>query len=204
MTQFDDDYPKNNQPLVPTEQTNTSSDIKTSAEIYNHAIPGKEGQYPSEIVELPSRGLVYPTNNPLSIGSIEMKYMTAREEDILTSQNLIQKGVVFDKLLQSLIITNINYNDLLIGDKNALLVAARIMAYGKDYHAQTKCSSCGAVNDIIINLQEFDDKPILDEWLNRDNRYDFELPNSKIKIAFKLLTVADDRKIGRASCRERV
>ena len=90
-------------------------------------------KFPSEMVTLPSKGLLYPEDSPLRKGEIEMKYMTAREEDILTNQNLIQNGTVIDKLLQALIITPINYNDLLVGDKNAIMVAARILAYGKEY-----------------------------------------------------------------------
>ena len=88
---------------------------------------------PTEIVELPSQGLIYPESSPLSSGKIEMKYMTAREEDILTNQNYIQKGTVLDELVKSLIVSNINYDDLCVGDKNAVLVAARILGYGKDY-----------------------------------------------------------------------
>ena len=88
---------------------------------------------PTETVELPSKGILYSEDNPLSSGKIEMKYMTAREEDILTNQNYIRQGVVIDKLLQSLIKSNINYNDLLIGDKNAIMIAARILAYGSSY-----------------------------------------------------------------------
>ena len=88
---------------------------------------------PTEQVDLPSKGLLYPEGHPLSSGVIEMKYMTAKEEDILTNQNYIAKGTVIDKLLQSLIITEVNYDELLIGDKNAIMMAARILSYGKDY-----------------------------------------------------------------------
>ena len=87
-------------------------------------------QFPTEEVTLPSKGLLYPKESPLSKGVIEIKYMTAKEEDILTNQNYIQKGTVIDKLLQSLIVTPIDYNDLLTGDKNAILIAARILGYG--------------------------------------------------------------------------
>ena len=83
-------------------------------------------QFPTEEVTLPSKGLLYPENSPLRSGVINMKYMTAREEDILTNQNYIKNGTVIDKLLQSLITTDIDYNDLLVGDKNAIMVAARI------------------------------------------------------------------------------
>ena len=92
-----------------------------------------EFKLPTEIVELPSKGLIYPESNPLSSGKIEMKYMTAKEEDILSNQSYIEKGVVIDKLLQSLIVSDINYNDLIIGDKNAIMVAARVLGYGKNY-----------------------------------------------------------------------
>ena len=90
--------------------------------------------FPTEVVDLPSKGLVYPETSPLSSGKVEMKYMTAREEDILTNQAYIQKGTVLDKLLESLIVTKgVNVKDLIVGDKNSLFVAARVLGYGKDY-----------------------------------------------------------------------
>ena len=95
-------------------------------------------KFPSEVVTLPSKGLLYSEDSPLRKGEVEMKYMTAREEDILTNQNLIENGTVIDKLLQSLIVTPINYNDLLLGDKNAILIAARILGYGSDYEFKYK------------------------------------------------------------------
>ena len=94
----------------------------------------EERKFPTEIVDLPSKGLLYPQDSPLSSGKIELKYMTAREEDILTSQNLIKKGIVIDKLLEALIVTEgVKTDDLIVGDKNAIMVAARILAYGPDY-----------------------------------------------------------------------
>ena len=90
-------------------------------------------QFPAEEVTLPSKGLLYPEGSSLRKGIIEMKYMTAKEEDILTNQNLIANGTVIDKLIKSLIISKIDYNDLLIGDKNAILIASRILGYGQEY-----------------------------------------------------------------------
>ena len=90
-------------------------------------------KFPTEMVELPSKGLLYPEGHPLSNGKVEMKYMTAKEEDILTNQNYIKQGVVIDKLLQSLLVTKFNFDDLLTGDKNAIMIAARVLGYGKDY-----------------------------------------------------------------------
>ena len=107
----------------------------------------EEQKFPSEIIDLPSKGKVYPSDSPLKDGKLEIKYMTAREEDILTSQNLIKKGVVIDKLLDSLILTKgIKSDDLILGDKNAVMVAARILAYGPEYVCEIKDPNTG--NDI--------------------------------------------------------
>ena len=93
-----------------------------------------EFKFPTEVVDLPSKGHFYVEGHPLAKGKVEVKYMTAKEEDILTSQNLIQQGTVIDVLLQSLIVDKtINVHDLLVGDKNAIMVAARILGYGKEY-----------------------------------------------------------------------
>ena len=94
-----------------------------------------ENKFPTEVIDLPSQGKVYPKDSPLSDGKLELKYMTTREEDILMSENLIKKGMVIDKLLQSLIVTKgVKQEDLVLGDKNAVLVAARILAYGPEYN----------------------------------------------------------------------
>ena len=95
-----------------------------------------EFKLPTETIELPSKGLLYPEGHPSAAGTVEMKYMTAKEEDILTNQNYIKKGVVIDKLLKSLLVTEFDYSDLLAGDKNAIMIAARILSYGKDYPVQ--------------------------------------------------------------------
>ena len=146
--------------------------------------------FPTEEVTLPSKGLLYPKESPLSKGVIEMKYMTAREEDILTNQNLIEKGTVIDKLLQSLIVTPIDYGDLLVGDKNAILIAARILGYGSDYNFDYNGEN------LSVDLTKIDDKP-LDESLIKEgkNEFYFTLPKSKIEISFKFLTHKDEKAI---------
>ena len=150
-----------------------------------------EFKLPTEEVELPSKGLLYPKENPLSSGKIEMKYMTAKEEDILTNQDYIQKGVVIDKLLQSLIVNkDINYNDLLIGDKNAIMVAARILSYGKDYEFIWDGQSQNIDLSIMQN-KEIDEKL----FKSGENNFSFTLPNTENQITFKLLTHGDDKKI---------
>jgi len=147
-------------------------------------------QFPTEEVTLPSKGLLYPKESPLSKGVIEMKYMSAREEDILTNQNYIENGTVIDKLMQSLIVTPIDYNDLLVGDKNAILVAARILGYGKDYNFTYNGE------EIEVDLTQIEDKP-LDESLLKEgkNEFSFTLPTSKTEVNFKFLTHKDEKAI---------
>ena len=149
-----------------------------------------ELKIPTEIVSLPSKGLLYPKESPLSKGEIEMKYMTAKEEDILTNANFIRQGTVIDKLLQALIVTPIDYNELLIGDKNAILVAARVLGYGKDY------SFTYDNKEVSIDLSTLEDKTV-DESLftHGSNEFIFTLPHSGNNITFKLLTHGDEQKI---------
>jgi len=151
-----------------------------------------EFKLPTEVVELPSKGLVYPKDNPLSSGQIEMKYMTAKEEDILTNQSYIQKGTVVDKLLQSLIVSKINYDDLIVGDKNAILIAARVLGYGKDYSFEYKGTKT------TIDLSTLEHKQInLELFTEGTNSFNFELPATGTKITFKLLTGKDEKAIDR-------
>ena len=147
---------------------------------------------PTEQVELPSKGLLYPKDSPLASGTIEMKYMTAKEEDILTNQNYIQKGIVVDKLLESLIVTKVNYKDLLIGDKDALLIASRILGYGKDYNFTY------AGEDINVDLTTLKNKE-LDSTLIKDgkNEFTFDLPHTDNIITFRLLTQKNEKEIQR-------
>jgi hypothetical protein len=153
----------------------------------------------AETVELPSKGWFYPTGHPLSTGMIELKHLTAAHEDILTSRNLIQKGIVIDKLLEALIATpGVKYADLLIGDKNALMVAARIIGYGKDYGVSVNCPSCNKTNEEEIDLEQINEKPLdLDKFEKGKNEFLFELPISGDTITFKLFTQKDDDQVTR-------
>ena len=148
---------------------------------------------PTESVELPSKGLIYPEDSPLSSGKLEMKYMTAKEEDLLTNQNYIRNGTVIDRLMKALIVDKkINYNDLLIGDKNAVMFAARVLSYGKDYQF---------IYDGIeqtVDLSKLELK-YLDEELvkERANEFVFQLPHTDNVVTFKLLTHGDEINIDR-------
>jgi len=147
-------------------------------------------KFPTEQVDLPSKGLIYPKDHPLSSGKIEMKYMTAREEDILTNQSFIQKGTVLDKLLEALIVDKkIKLDDLILGDKNAILVAARILGYGKDYDFMY------ANETHTVDLSQLDNKELKENLFKNGNQFDFQFPHSKINITFQLLTGYTEKKI---------
>jgi hypothetical protein len=150
---------------------------------------------PTENVELPSKGLLYPTENPLSSGIIEMKYMTAKEEDILSNQNYVRQGVVFDKLFQSMIVSKINYDDLTVGDKNAILIAARILGYGKDFKAKVIHPITGEEETVNIDLAEVKNKKVDYSLFKNNNEFTFMLPKSKNEITFKILTHRDEKQI---------
>ena len=148
---------------------------------------------PTETVELPSKGLLYPKDSPLASGKIEMKYMTAKEEDILTNQNYIRNGTVIDRLLKSLIITEgVDYNSLLVGDKNAIMFAARVLSYGKDYSF-----IYGGENqtvDLSTLELKFLDPKLVEEG---KNEFKFDLPHTGNTLTFKLLTHNDEKSIER-------
>ena len=147
--------------------------------------------FPTEEVTLPSKGLIYPPDNPLSKGVLEMKYMTAKEEDILTNESYIKNGTVIDKLLKSLIVTPIDYNDIVVGDKNAVMIAARVLGYGKDYTFKIDDE------EHTVDLTEVEDKILKEENLlaKGQNEFEFILPTVKKTITFKLLTHGDEKKI---------
>jgi hypothetical protein len=148
-------------------------------------------KFPTEMVDLPSKGYFYVDGHPLSSGKVEVKYMTAKEEDILTSQNLIQQGVVIDKLLESLIIDkSVKLDDMLIGDKNAIMVAARILGYGKDY----EFTYDGVEQTVDLSILE-PEKIDFSKFTKGQNLFNFKLPNSEREITFKLLTGGDEKNI---------
>jgi len=150
-----------------------------------------EVNFPTEVVDLPSQGLLYPKDSPLSSGKIEVKYMTAKEEDILTSANLIKKGIVVEKLIESLVVDkSIDIDTILVGDKNAILVASRILAYGKEYEVEIDGQT------VVVDLTTLKDKEIDKSVFTKGvNEFEFELPATKRKLTFKLLTSGDEKSI---------
>lgn len=192
-TTLNDDYPKRNVEL-------SDADLKAKAIAQFEAKQVIENnnahtnKFPTEIIQLPSKGKFYPEGHPLRSGTIEMKYMTAKEEDILTNQSYIKQGVVLDKLFRSLIVTQFDYNDLLIGDKNAIMVAARVLGYGKDYEVNIVTPS-GTKQKVVVDLTQLQDKQL--DWDNipADNEFTFELPASKRVVTAQLVTHGIQRKI---------
>ena len=146
-------------------------------------------KFPTEEIELPSKGLIYPKENPLSSGVVEMKYMTAKEEDILTNQNYIQNGTVLDRLLKSLIVDKkISIEDLIIGDKNALLISTRILGYGSEY-----TFDFGGKQQ-TVDLTQLNSKPIDESMYEQGiNEFEYHIESTDTTIQYRLLTGRDEK-----------
>lgn len=153
---------------------------------------------PSEVVELPSKGLLYSENTSLHTGKIEVRYPTAKEEDILTSKKLIQSGKIFKVLIDSVIVDkDISYDDLLVVDRDAILIMVRVMMYGSTYNFKQSCPRCGELNTKSVDVGSLEYSEFNEKLLSESNNGDFEytLPTSKVKIKFRLLTSSDSNKI---------
>lgn len=156
--------------------------------------PDSSIQYPTEIIDLPSKGWFYNDDSPLSSGKVEMKMMTAKEEDILTNQNYVRKGIVFEKLLSSLLVdSSIDVRDAFLMDQNALMVAARRLAYSDSYKVEITCPQCGDKEKRVIDLGQIKEKEVdLTSFPRGVNRFEFVLPKSGKTLVFKLLTQRDE------------
>lgn len=179
--------------IIPiTKQTVTTPVVATPAPTVT---PSRD--FPTEIIDLPSEGHFYPKTSPLASGRIELKYMTAREEDILTSQNLIKKGVVLDELLKALIVTpGVQLDEILICDKNAIFVAARRLAYGDNYDAKVTCPKCGEENAVKIDLSALKVKSFdFSKYTRGENQFLYTLPVSGKIVAYRLLSHKDEQEI---------
>jgi len=153
-------------------------------------------KYPTEIIPLATKGWFYPEGHPLSSGQIELKQVTAREEDILANQEFIRKGTVLDKLMESVIINkSIKIDEILIPDKNAIFIAIRRLAYGDEYGVEITCTECNKKNKIKINLSDLKYKDFnFESYEKGQNNFSFTLP-SGISITYKLLNQIDEKSI---------
>ena len=178
---------------IPVSKSQPFNSAVKAALIQNQAEAPKQN-IPTENVDLPSQGYFYPANHPLSNGKIEIYQVTARHEDILSNTNLLKKGTVLDEFLKALIATpNVSINDLLIGDKNALFIAARKSAYGEIYTTKIKCPECNAESNIDINLNNLKPKELKKaEGVSGENKFAYTLPNSNKVLSLSFLTHKDE------------
>ena len=181
--------PQPDAPAPPPQTTNTQTDIFSFIN-------------PTEFVDLPSKGELYPEGHPAhGLDSIEIRHMTAKEEDILTSESLIKKGVALDRVIDSLIVNKkIKASDLLIGDKNALLLAARITGFGPEYKISVTCPACADQAEQTIDLSQIENKDTLSELENvtrlENGNYQLVFPQfENLEIELKLLYGKDEKAI---------
>jgi len=193
MATVNDNYPKHNTEISDAQLKELAIQQYNQQEV-------RQTKFPTEIIDLPSQGKLYAEGSALSTGKVEMKYMTAKEEDILSSSNLIKQGVVLDRLFQSLIVSPINYNDLLIGDKNAIMVAARVLGYGKEYEVEIEDPfSEGDKQKVTIDLTTIEPKEFDFSLMNPGSiEFELTLPASKRQVTCTLMTHGIDTKIREA------
>ena len=190
---------------LPTPEDEGSSAVAASAANtqFNWALP-------TEFVELPSKGKFYPPGHPLhNAETVEIKYMTAKEEDILTDRALLKKGIAVDRMLQNILVDKkINLDTLLVGDKNAILVSARITGYGPEYETRVKCPACYETGDHVFNLEELghtDFNSALEEEavaITDSNTFRVELPMSKVVVECRMLNGKDENTIAKNTMRK--
>lgn len=188
MTKVTGQYPKHSA-TGSTVLTDEELKQKIAQEYQTEALVQKN-KFPTEIIELPTKGYFYPEGHPLSSGTVEMRYMTARDEDILSTKTLIENGTVFDKLCQNLLVTKFNYDDLLIADKNALFMAARILAYGNTYRITVNDPfDEDNVQTVDVNISEIAVKPFdFDKYERGQTEVVFQTPKADRLVTFKFLT----------------
>jgi len=186
---------RNNQKRL---STPTSTDnLQPNTEVPPQA-PTLEFIVPTEIVELPSKGLFYEEGHPLhNRTSVEIKHMTTKEEDLITNESLLKSGLAIDRLLQSVLVDpKMNINDMLMGDKNALVVACRIYGYGSEYETKFKCPECGETQKHVFDLSEIEDTNFEENAKEFNATFDYDnqmislpIPRTKTKLELKLLKV---------------
>jgi len=165
---------------------------------------------PTEFVELPSQGRYYPEGHPLhGLESVEIRQMTAKEEDILTSRTLLKKGLALDRAIESIIVDKrVKPNSIIVGDKNAIIVAMRVSGYGNEYETKVNCPACAKSQNYIFDLNEAnvyagDDLESLNIVDNQNGTFDVQLPRTGVNVTFRLLTGSDEKMLMTALQNER-
>jgi hypothetical protein len=161
---------------------------------------------PTEFVELPTRGMFYADDHPLhNVKEVEIKYMTAKEEDILSSSTLLKKGIMLDRFIESILIDkSINAKSLFSGDRNAIMMSARVTGYGPEYDAKVTCPSCSVSSVYTFDLSDYgisyaDDLEHLGLVLTDEGTYSFEAEKSKAQIEIRLLDGEDERYLSKVA-----
>ena len=156
---------------------------------------------PTEFVELPSKGRFYSPDHPLHMKeTVEIKQMTAKEEDLLTSRSLLKKGVALERVIESVLVgKNINPATLLVGDRNAIVVALRVSGYGNDYETQVSCPACGSQQKYEFDLNEievYDGDSEVDPTTKHlgNGFFSTKLPQTEVTVVFRLLSGADEQR----------
>ena len=191
---------RNNEERIGARSSTTAAPpITPSGESFSFATP-------TEFVELPTGGKHYPEGHPLhGKDCVEIRYMTAKDEDILSSRTLLKKGLAIDRLLQNILVDqSIDINTLYIGDKNAILVAARITGYGEAYKAMITCPECLSKNEIEFDLSQLktyqgDDWGDFDVKKHTDDRFIITLPHTGVDVEVRLLTAKDEDYLSKLS-----
>ncbi len=155
-------------------------------------------EIPIESIPLPSAGLIYPAESPIHCKeTVDIRSMTAREEDILTSRALIKKGTVITELIKSCLTDKrIQVQDMVAGDRNAIMVALRITGYGAEYEVEADCPKCSTRSRQQFNLADMPIKRLeVQPVAKGQNAFEFKLPVTKKTVHFKFLTGRDEEEI---------
>ncbi len=188
-----------------SEDRESRNQVFGSAGVAQEGIPTRDvmkddfgWEVPVESVPVPSCGKIYPPSTGLhGLQTIDIKAMTAQEEDILTSRALIKKGVVLSRLIESCVLDkNIDTRHMVAGDRNALMIAIRVTGYGAEYKTDITCPACGHRQPYEFNLGDLEIIPLeIDPITPGENRFSYTLPVTKKKVEFKFLTGVDEEEL---------
>ena len=155
----------------------------------------KRSKVPGHIVKLPSFGRVYPESSPLRSGTVEIRYMTAYDEDILMNTSYINENVVYEKLIDSLLLTTgVQSSEISNQDLDAIIIMARIHSYGEKYPVRVTDPVTNKVLDREIDLSEIEFKKF---ELESDANGEFEYVRSDNGdvIKFKYLSSKETKEL---------
>lgn len=175
----------------PAEQGDIAPQIAEKTSILDFVLP-------TEFVDLPTRGRFYPEEHPLhNKESVEIRYMTAKDTDLLTSKSLLKKGVAVDRMIQNILVDqSIKVEDLYSGDKNAIMIAARVNGFGAEYNTKVTCPNCNALCQHTFDLSEVEPKnQETDVKISENGTFEVALPTTKVTMVCRLLTGEDEQAV---------